>query len=145
MMHRIRKAPGASLKCFPRLALACSAVLLLAAAPALARQCPRGQILRVSKNICVAKGAAFKGHVAKSQTPKGPATKGETIGGRVFYGPTVEGQGKTAPEPEAQSAGLEPAAEADRQPTAVAPRKPKPPGPVLSPYGELSLETFPKP
>ena len=139
-MQRIRKVPGASLKCFPRLALASSVVLLLAAAPALARQCPRGQILRVSKNICVAKGAAFKAHVAKGQ-----AAKGETVGGRVFYGPTVQGPGKPASEPEAQSADLEPAVEPDRQPAAVAVRKPKPPGPVLSPYGELSLESFPKP
>ena len=139
-MHRIRKAPGAGPTCFPRLALAFSSLLLFAAAPALARQCPRGQILRVSKNICVAKGGAFKGHVAKGQ-----ATKGETVGGRVFYGPTYQGPSTPSPEPENQSADLEPAAEADRQPTSVAPRKPKPSGPVLSPYGELSLESFPKP
>jgi hypothetical protein len=139
-MQRIRKAPGAGPTCFPRLALAFSSLLLFAAAPALARQCPRGQILRVSKNICVAKGAAFKG-----QTFKGHLAKGEAVGGHVFYGPTYQGPSKTSPEPEAQSADLEPAAEPDRQPSSAAPRKPKLPGPVLSPYGELSLESFPKP
>jgi hypothetical protein len=131
----MRKAPGAGPKSFARLALAFSSLLLFATAPALARQCPRGQILRVSKNMCVAKGAAAKSHLVK----------GETVGGRVFYGPTIHGPTNPSPEPEAQSADLAPAAEPDRQPTAVAARKPKPSGPVVSPYGELSLESFPKP
>jgi hypothetical protein len=130
-MQRIRKAPAAGHRNFPPLALALGAVLLVAAGPVLARQCPRGQILRVSKNVCVAKGEAT---------------------GRHFYGPTFRGPTKPAPEPETQSADLAPAAEAmepDR-PTAYIPaKKPKPPAPSLSPsaspYGELSLESFPKP
>lgn len=128
-MHKVRKAPGAFHKSFPRLAPAFSALILLAAAPALATQCPRGQILRVSKNICVPKGEAIRNH--------------------IFYGPTFRGPTKPPPEPEAQSVVLEPAVEPDRQPTSVAARKPKPPAreiaPSPSPYGELSLESFPKP
>jgi hypothetical protein len=119
-MQRIRKAPRAGHPLFPPLALAFSTLLLLAAAPAVARQCPRGQILRVSKNICVAKGEAIRGH--------------------IYYGATLHGPTKSSPEPEEQAADLAPAA--------IPAKKPKPPSPAPpspSPYGELSLESFAKP
>jgi hypothetical protein len=120
-MQRIRKAPRAGHTRFRPLALALSSLLLIAAGPALARQCPRGQILRVSKNICVAKGRA--------------------VGRHVFYGPTFYGPTKPSREPEEPAADLEPAS--------IPAKKPKPPAPGLSPspspYGELSLESFAKP
>jgi len=139
MMHRIRKAPSAGRKHFPPLPLAFFAALLLVAGPVAARQCPRGQFLRVSKNICV--------------------PKGETIGRHVFYGPTFHGptvQTKASPEsePEAEAAAYAPnagPADADKPITAIAAKKPKGPSasastsPSPSPYGELSLESFPKP
>jgi hypothetical protein len=114
----------------PRLALAFSTLLPLAAGPALARQCPRGQILRVSKNVCVAKR--------------------EAIGRHVYYGPTYRGPTKPSSEPEEQAADLRPdsgAVETDRPTAAIPAKKPKPPAwdPTLSPYGELSLESFAKP
>jgi hypothetical protein len=136
-MHRIRKPPDAGARCFPALARALSTLLLLAAGPVLARQCPRGQILRVSKNICVAKGEAVGGHVYYGST---------------FHGPTRGAKSSPEREPESQSADLQPAAgaaEADRPPAPIPAKKPRPPSPALSPsaspYGELSLESFPKP
>ncbi|WP_294535144.1 hypothetical protein [uncultured Rhodoblastus sp.] len=135
-MRRILKGPRVGPTFLPRLALAFSTLLPLAAGPALARHCPRGQILRVSKNVCVAKR--------------------EAVGRHVYYGPTYRGPTKPSSEPEEQAANLEPDSRAggadllaDRPAAAVPPKKPKPPSsavsPSLSPYGELSLESFPKP
>lgn len=48
-------------------ACACAAV----ASPAVARQCPSGQIFRVSKGVCMQKTAALKAGIAVS-TPSAP-------------------------------------------------------------------------
>jgi hypothetical protein len=128
-MHPLRKATATRCLSFPLLALTLATVLPLGAGPAFARQCPRGQILRVSKNICVAKGAAVPGH--------------------TYFGPTFRGPNKASPEPETQSADLEPAAGAadmERALAAAPAKKARPPAvplsPSASPYGELNLESF---
>jgi hypothetical protein len=51
-----------------KLAILCSCLAI--SSPALAKQCPSGQILRVSKGVCVSKSAAIKDGVISSRETK---------------------------------------------------------------------------
>ena len=103
-------------------------LLLLAAAPVAAKQCPRGQIFRVSKNMCMDRNEAIDlGIVHGAKSADKPAPKPAE-----------------APEPSqaAPSAPVEP----ESRPAAVVDEPPKAPPPAPpSPYGELTLESFAKP
>jgi hypothetical protein len=113
-------------------------LLLLVAAPVAAKQCPRGQIFRVSKNMCMDRNEAIDlGIVHGAKSADKPAPKPAE-----------------APEPSQAAPSdpieLRPAAVADDTPKDIAkdpakdPAKPLAPPPP-SPYGELTLESFAKP
>jgi len=111
--------------------LAVSALICFAAAPAVARQCPRGEYLRVSKGICVAKADARK-HLGTSH---GPARGGD--GGSE--GKAVISEASTAYAPVKGSSFS--ALDAVENPKST---KASPADAPHSPYGELTIETFPK-
>jgi hypothetical protein len=105
--------------------LAVSALICFAAAPAVARQCPRGQYLRVSKGICVSKADARK-HLGTSH---GPA--------RDEGAAAIHSEAAYAPVAGPASSALD----AVENPKAT---KASPADAPHSPYGELTIETFPK-
>jgi hypothetical protein len=111
--------------------LAVSALISLAAAPAVARQCPRGEYLRVSKGICVPKSDARR-HLGTSHAPAG---KGGVPNGMVLM--HSEASTAYAPVKTPSSGALEAVdnPKGSKGSTATAPR---------SPYGELSLDSFAK-
>ncbi len=142
-MHRIGRASSADSKRFPGLPLAIVGLLLIAPGEATARQCPRGQILRVSKNVCVPKGEKLGASRALGYAPKS-----ETIEGRVFYGPSVRAKPSQETEPETTDAApSDKPTDAEALAANVAAKRPKPPlaAPSPSPYGALSLDSFTKP
>jgi hypothetical protein len=143
-MHRIGRAPSADHKRFLGLPLAIVGLMLMTAGEASARQCPRGEILRVSKNVCVPKGEKLGASKALSFAPKS-----EVIEGRVFYGPTVRTKPSQETEPETVD-GAPSDKPTEAEPAAyVAAKRPKSPvspsAPSPSPYGALSLDSFAKP
>jgi hypothetical protein len=108
--------------------LAVTALICLAAAPAVARQCPRGEYLRVSKGVCVAKADARK-HLGTSHGPAG-ARDG-------VANPLIEAESPTAYAPvKAPSSAAQEAIEN--------PKGAKAPSISQSPYGELTIESFAK-
>jgi hypothetical protein len=112
--------------------LAVSALICFAAAPAVARQCPRGEYLRVSKGICVPKSEARK-HLGTSH---GPAGRGGAISdGMVLM--HSEASTAYAPVKTPSSGALEAVDNPKGSKTSTA-------NPPRSPYGELSLESFAK-
>jgi hypothetical protein len=140
-MHRIGWAFSAESKRFLGLPLALLGLMLMASGEASARQCPRGQIWRVSRNVCAPKGEKLGALKANSYAPKS-----EVIEGRIFYGPTVGA--KPSQEPEGvDAAPSENPAEMETPAAYVAAKRPKPPvsAPGPSPYGALSLDSFAKP
>ncbi len=142
-MHRIGWAFSADCKRFLGLSLALLGLMLMAAGEASALQCPRGEIWRVSKNICVPRGEKLVDSKARSYAPKS-----EVIEGRVFYGPTVGAKPSQETEPENADAGpSEKPTDMETPATYVAAKRPKPPvsAPAPSPYGALSLDSFAKP
>jgi hypothetical protein len=130
-MHKILSASGR--KRALSFWLAVSALICFAAAPAVARQCPRGEYLRVSKGICVAKSDARK-HLGTSH---GPAGKGGVAipDGMVL----MHSEASTAYAPVKTSTSG--ALEAVDNPKGSRASTTNPPH---SPYGELSLESFAK-
>ncbi len=142
-MHRIGWAFSADCKRFLVLLLAIVGLALMAAGEASARQCPRGEIWRVSKNVCAPKGEKFGALKANSYAPKS-----EVVGGHVFYGPSVGAKPSQEKEPETvDAAPSDNPADMEAPATYVAAKRPKPPSsaPAPSPYGELSLDSFAKP
>jgi hypothetical protein len=111
--------------------LAMTALICFAAAPAVARQCPRGQYLRVSKGICVSKADARK-HLGTSH---GPARSGDG----ASEGKAVISEASTAYAPVKGSSFS--ALDAVENPKAT---KASPTNAPHSPYGELTIETFAK-
>jgi hypothetical protein len=112
------------------LGLAISALICLAAPPVVARQCPRGEYLRVSKGICVPRADARK-HLGSSHLPAG--NRGVVIpeGMEVMHSEAY------APAKTPSSGALE-AVEIPRTPKASSANTPQ------SPYGELTIESFAK-
>ena len=109
--------------------LAVTALICFAAAPAVARQCPRGEYLRVSKGICVPKADARK-HLGTSHGPARGGDEGMAVipsGASTAYAPV-----------KAPSSGAQ---EAIENPKAT---KASPANAPHSPYGELTIETFAK-
>jgi hypothetical protein len=112
--------------------LAVTVLICFAAAPAVARQCPRGEYLRVSKGICVPKADARR-HLGTSH---GFAGKGGAIpAGMVLM--HSEASTSYAPVKTPSSAALE-AVDNPKGSKASAANAPH------SPYGELSLDSFAK-
>jgi hypothetical protein len=115
------------------LGLAISALICLAAAPAAARQCPRGEYLRVSKGICVPRADARK-HLGSSHLPAGKPGVVIPEGMEV-----IPSEASTAYAPvKTPSSGALDAVETPRTPKTSSANAP------LSPYGELTIETFAK-
>jgi hypothetical protein len=110
--------------------LAMTALLCFAAAPAVARQCPRGKYLRVSKGICVSKADARK-HLGSSH---GPARGGDAPEDKAVIS---EASAAYAPVKGPSSSALD----AVENPKAA---KASPADAPHSPYGELTIETFAK-
>jgi len=143
IMHRTGWAFSADWEKILGLPLAILGLMLMAAGDASARQCPRGEIWRVSKNICAPRGEKFGALKANSYAPTS-----ELIDGRVFYGPTVGAKPSRGPEPEiADTAPSGTATDMETPATYVVAKRPKPPvsAPQPSPYGALSLDSFAKP
>jgi hypothetical protein len=113
--------------------LAVSALIGLAAAPAVARQCPRGEYLRVSKGICVAKADARK-HLGTSH---GAAGKGDIANPDGMVLMHSEASTAYAPVKTPSSGALE-AVDNPKGSKASAANVSQ------SPYGELSIESFAK-
>src|SRR5271157_6090298 len=119
------------------LRLAVSAMICLAVAPAVARQCPRGEFYRVSKGICVPKADARK----RLGGPHGWARAHGGVG--IPQGmEVIHSEASTAYAPDKH-----PASEAEdavalklKQPVSASPANVS-----HSPYGELTIETFAKP
>lgn len=107
-----------------RLKLAILCVCLAIASPAFAKQCPSGQILRVSKGVCVNKASAIKDGVIASRDPK--RSRAAEAASRDDTARTVVAK-SAAPEATGQTATL---TDADAAP------RPR------SPYGELRLDYF---
>ena len=114
-------------------------LLLLAVAPVAAKQCPRGQIFRVSKNMCIDKSEAVglgivrgpAGAAKPAATPDKAAAKSDEPAATPDKPADVgDGTPSVPVEPAPQSASV------------AADEPPKPPS---SPYGELTLESFAKP
>ena len=109
--------------------LAVSALIALAAAPAVARPCPRGEYLRVSKGICVAKADARK-HLGTSHG---------SAGGDASPDAPMHSEASTAYAPvKTPSSGALEAVDNPKGPKASAANVSQ------SPYGELSIESFAK-
>jgi hypothetical protein len=102
-------------------------LICFAAAPAVARQCPRGEYLRVSKGICVSKADARK-HLGTSH---GPTRNSDAPEGKAEVSTAY------APVKGPSSSALE-AVENPKATKASAANAPR------SPYGELSLDSFAK-
>jgi hypothetical protein len=114
--------------------LAVSALIGFSAPPAVARQCPRGEYLRVSKGVCVAKADARK-HLGTSH---GSPAKDDaaTPDGMVL----MHSEASTAYAPvKTQSSGALEAVDNPKGPKASAANVSQ------SPYGELTIESFAKP
>gem|GEM_PF-5364212 len=111
--------------------LAVSALICFAAAPAVARQCPRGEYLRVSKGICVPKSDARK-HLGTSHGPSRSGGVPEGVG-------VIHSEASTAYAP--VTGPVSAAQDAVENPKAT---KASPVNAPHSPYGELTIETFAK-
>ena len=114
---------------YPALAPACvvsACVVLAVASPAAAKTCPSGQILRVSKGVCVEKAAALKDGVVLS----GVVKRAEPKNAR-------QAEIARQAEPKAETVAL-------RTPREIEP-KPSPMAQAYaptSPFGQLRLDYF---
>jgi hypothetical protein len=109
-----------------KLAILCSCLAI--SSPALAKQCPSGQILRVSKGVCVAKASAIKDGVIASRD-----TKRSRAAAAVRSEDREDAKARTVV---AKSAPQEAAGRGTTLSDAEAAPRPR------SPYGELRLDYF---
>jgi hypothetical protein len=118
--------------------LAAAALCCLAGAPALARQCPSGQMYRVSKKTCVSKAEFYQ----RGRGATAGAAAGVAAGIAAPAGMTViHSEAATAfASDDVQAPDAVKAVDAASKPMATAKRLPPP-----SPYGELDLNSFAKP